>query len=910
MKKSHRIVALALIGLAAATAVALTFGTACAVVARHIDAPSDLLGGTAAAGQLGDYLLANDEAAFIITAPAHAHGHAQTGGNIIDAAAAPGWTDELGGQFTLLGEFPRQALYASLAIESDGSTGPAVILVTGVDSDNPSVVVTTTYTLEDGNRYVTIETELENTGPTVTGYSAGDVLDWENGTHFVPGYGTDVTGLSTVTEWTASKGTAVCYAYTTTSGAFSVTHGSDWSHPIVTTADLLSGGTLLCTRAFATGEPDLASVSDAVHEIRGLSTGILEGTAVDEVTGVGIQDACIDCRVNTISPYTEAVSDSIGAFTATLPQSNYGLMAQAPGYYPGETSIFVIAGMTNELEFELMPHATSEGRCDTLTTVMRPILSVPAIVTPGQSFTIEAIASPTTSDCSAELRLGGLAYELGIWNTNYSHAHERWFMSASVPSGVPEAVFDLVVEASGVPADTVAHAVSVRASIDSDFYFIHVTDTHLPTHMYHWQQGAEADTSEMVDFRAVIDDANIINPAFVLHTGDLVNEGELEDYLGWRVFSKGHRIMRELDVPVFLVGGNHDLGGWDDTPPPDGTARRDWWSFFGWRYLADPPAGDGIYTQNYTFDYADAHFVGLEAYNNYDGWRYGTYGSDSFTDLQLAWLLNDLAATPPDMAEILFYHIDFQWQLDLGDLGVDCSVWGHIHNNWGSIEDYPYDLGTDSCCDDTRAFRLIRVSGNTVIPTETLYAGNDGEDLNVSYYPANDGSAAVISAVVVNDHGQTFEHAVVRFRVPADSAPYETDNGTITQTLVDGDVATVTVALPILEHSTTYVSIAPTTGLPDTGPTRLALAPCRPNPARSGATMSFVLPSRAEVRLKVYDVTGRRVAVLVDEVLDGGGHDVEWDLRDATGGAVASGIYFVRLDAGGSSAHEKLVVLR
>ena len=175
----------------------------------------------------------------------------------------------------------------------------------------------------------------------------------------------------------------------------------------------------------------------------------------------------------------------------------------------------------------------------------------------------------------------------------------------------------------------------------------------------------------MVDFRAVIDDANIINPAFVLHTGDLVNEGELEDYLGWHVFSKAHRIMRELEVPVFVVAGNHDLGGWDSSPPSAGTSRRDWWSFFGWRYLADPPAGDGIYTQNYAFDYGSAHFVGLEAYNNYDSWRYEIYGSDSFTNLQLAWLLNDLAVTPPDMAQILFYHIDFQWQLDLDDLGVD-----------------------------------------------------------------------------------------------------------------------------------------------------------------------------------------------------------------------------------------------
>ena len=36
----------------------------------------------------------------------------------------------------------------------------------------------------------------------------------------------------------------------------------------------------------------------------------------------------------------------------------------------------------------------------------------------------------------------------------------------------------------------------------------------------------------MADFDAVIDDLNLIHPEFILHTGDLVNEGELEEYLG------------------------------------------------------------------------------------------------------------------------------------------------------------------------------------------------------------------------------------------------------------------------------------------------------------------------------------------------------------------------------------------
>jgi len=891
-------------------ALLLMSGTAGAeVVARQITDPADLLPGPAASGQLGDYLLANDVASFIISAPEHAHDGALSGGHILDAAPVGG-ADEFGNHLTFLGDSPRQAVYDDIAIFDDGVTPQIGIVVTGVDSQNPTIHITTRYTLVDGESHLTIKTEINNTGSEVPGYQAGDQFDWAEGVHFVPGYGFDVTGLSTITEWTASRGAATCYGCTELSGVFTVDHGADWSRATLLSADLPAGSTLAFVRTFVVGEPDLVSVTDVVHDIRGMTTGLLAVDVVDESTGAGIPHALVDCSLNEISPYTEALTDAAGTFTATLPQFNYGLATEPPGYYPGETNLFVIAGMTNTAELELMQVATSEGRGDTLTTVMRPILSVPAIATPGESFTIEAIAPQSTTDWTAELRHGGLTYDLSVWNVNYDHPHERWFMSASVPPDAPEAVFDLVVDASTIPADTVAHAVSVKSSIDSDFYFLHVTDTHLPTHMYHWQQGAEADTSEMEDLRAVIDDVNIINPAFVLHTGDLVNESELEDYLGWHVFSKAHRILREFDMPVFVVGGNHDLGGWDSTLPPDGTGRRDWWSIFGWRYLADPPPGDGIYTQNYSFDYAGAHFLGLEAYNNYDDWRYDIYGSDSFTNLQLSWMLDDLAATPMDMAKISFYHIDFQWQLDIGALGIDCSLWGHIHSNWGSETEYPYDLGTDSCCDDNSAFRLVRVSGNTVTPLETLYAGENGEEFTVDYVPANDGSSAVVSAVIDNGYPESFEHAVVKFHVPASAAPYATDNGTITQTLVDGDVATVTVAVPLPANATEYVGIAPATHMPDEPLTTLALSLTGANPTRSGTSLSFVLPSRADVRLAAYDLAGRRVAVLVEEVRDAGEHAVDWDLRDATGSAVASGVYFLRLEAGGDSAHEKLVVLR
>ncbi|MGQ0722870.1 MAG: FG-GAP-like repeat-containing protein [Candidatus Eiseniibacteriota bacterium] len=73
-------------------------------------------------------------------------------------------------------------------------------------------------------------------------------------------------------------------------------------------------------------------------------------------------------------------------------------------------------------------------------------------------------------------------------------------------------------------------------------------------------------------------------------------------------------------------------------------------------------------------------------------------------------------------------------------------------------------------------------------------------------------------------------------------------------------------------------------------PLTFALYPGFPNPFEASTTFRFTLPERADVKLSVYDVSGRLVVRLVDEPRVPGIHDVRWDARGA-----ASGIYFVRL---------------
>jgi len=83
-----------------------------------------------------------------------------------------------------------------------------------------------------------------------------------------------------------------------------------------------------------------------------------------------------------------------------------------------------------------------------------------------------------------------------------------------------------------------------------------------------------------------------------------------------------------------------------------------------------------------------------------------------------------------------------------------------------------------------------------------------------------------------------------------------------------------------------------------------------PSPFRASTTIRFVLPSAAPVRLSVHDLRGRRVAVLVQENRLEGDHAVTWSGFAADGRSAPSGVYFLRLDAGGEVSTKRIVKVR
>ena len=104
------------------------------------------------------------------------------------------------------------------------------------------------------------------------------------------------------------------------------------------------------------------------------------------------------------------------------------------------------------------------------------------------------------------------------------------------------------------------------------------------------------------------------------------------------------------------------------------------------------------------------------------------------------------------------------------------------------------------------------------------------------------------------------------------------------------------------------IDVSASLGVPGT-PAASWLAPPVPNPCRREAQVEFSLASAGSARVEVLDLSGRRVATLMDGALPAGRRSVRWDRRSDNGSRAASGLYFVRLVSGSESITTRLLVV-
>jgi hypothetical protein len=133
------------------------------------------------------------------------------------------------------------------------------------------------------------------------------------------------------------------------------------------------------------------------------------------------------------------------------------------------------------------------------------------------------------------------------------------------------------------------------------------------------------------------------------------------------------------------------------------------------------------------------------------------------------------------------------------------------------------------------------------------------------------------------------------------------DSATLRSLLAAGPVGTMLGDRYALHSGFWRVASAVTTvdPLPLAMPDAFGLEQNFPNPFNPATMIRYCLPLTCNVELGVHDMLGRQVAVLVNQKLDAGLHEVAFEAS-----RLASGVYFYRLQAGDFVQTRRLILLR
>lgn len=83
-----------------------------------------------------------------------------------------------------------------------------------------------------------------------------------------------------------------------------------------------------------------------------------------------------------------------------------------------------------------------------------------------------------------------------------------------------------------------------------------------------------------------------------------------------------------------------------------------------------------------------------------------------------------------------------------------------------------------------------------------------------------------------------------------------------------------------------------------------------PNPFNPNTTIAYSMAKTEQVKLAVYNLKGQRVASLLDTIQTPGTHTLSWDGTDEAGKAVASGIYYLKLETPGTKVTRKITLIK
>ncbi len=454
--------------------------------------------------------------------------------------------------------------------------------------------------------------------------------------------------------------------------------------------------------------------------------------------------------------------------------------------------------------------------------IVYPLFSMPIILAEESNFTamVNFSGSPDSWECTISTAYDSVyeEFSLPIEGIGYNATTNIWSLSVQVPYGVDDDLYNITITAKGDWGASRAEeprAVSIVKEFKDSFSFAHLTDFHIGD-----PRGLKVDISKTIGWKAArksVEEINLLNPDFVIITGDLVF-GQLYPFEYSIEYRKCYEILQQFDVPTFLCPGNHD-----------GYIQLGQDGFKLWKEFIGP-----LY---YSFDYGKCHFTSVNSYDwpamsrwaiSYVPFQWG----GNIGEEQMKWIEKDLQHSTNAKARFIMLHHNPLWETKNDSLlknknytgrakllgliekyDVNAVFAGHVHyDNVTTQNDTLYITTTTvasglSAEDAYWGYRIIGVNDDKIVSynyKEPKYSIPSYKLNNT--YSINDGSASTVNADIENDLEMDIT-ARLHFYVPA--GEYMVENGEIIKETAANGIERVDVDVSVPAINSMNVIIHP-----------------------------------------------------------------------------------------------------
>ncbi len=443
-------------------------------------------------------------------------------------------------------------------------------------------------------------------------------------------------------------------------------------------------------------------------------------------------------RVEVFSPQEKIIttySTTSGNITiSSLPAGKYELNITASGYENEIVSVNLLEGEYFTTKINLLEKLYSKP----ISLIKKPLSTQPQIIKRGDIFAVHCLSDKNSKNWKVNLYLEENIYPLKISKKEFNQKEQVWILFCKTTKDIPVELYDIEVINNKVK-DLRPRAVKIVEEYKSNFYFAHLTDTHI---------GGPYPFAEET-LQKTIEELNLTNPEFIIITGDITDNGKPKEYL------KFLEILNNCRIPTYIIPGNHDV-----------EAHKDMEQLLRWkRYMGE---------NYYSLIYGDYNFLLLDNSGKGEGSRESLATSD-FDKEQLQWAENILEKNKHSKLQFFLYHIPTRENVSyihqLADkYKVKLVLYGHGHKDRVDISGTtPTNYVETTSLAMERRYRIVRIEHDKV---QFNYGDSDRLSMpagrtKISFDFPNDGAVTENKAVIKNPMRETYK-TTIKFIMPKD----------------------------------------------------------------------------------------------------------------------------------------------